>query len=492
MDTIGQLSNRPQLDHLLLRIGFGATPAERAIYEEMSYGEAVSALLDFDPADPANDVDARIGTPGFLGITARNGFMPNTVINDSRQRWVFRMVHSPAPLQERMALLWHHHFATAYSKLAGAVGGTEGARLMAAKPSEDTAQVRGQIELFRQLGLGKFSHLLVEVAKDPAMIYWLDGNTNVKAKPQENFGRELMELFTFGVSNYTEEDVYAAARVFTGWNIALRGTSNTPTAYYAFNYNAAQHDVAAKSFSFPIYANGSKTIPARAAASGMQDGLDLIAALAMHPETARRMAGRLWNWFVSDIEAPDPAFVNAIAAVYLSSDTDMREVIRAVVRSSQFRDPRHRYKRHSWPVEYVVRALKEMGHLGFSANDTLTPMLNMGQQLFEPPDVDGWAIGPAWFSTGGMLARMNFASALATNQRFELRNTSRLYNQTPETLVDYAVSRLSLPAVPAEVYNPLVDYVRAGGTWTGSETQLLNKAGGVFHLLTGSGEYQFV
>jgi len=492
MEATGQLSGQPLLEHLLRRVGFGATPAERQTYEEMSYGEVVSALIDFDPADPALDIDARIGTPGYIGITARNGFLPNTVINDSRQRWVFRMVHSPAPLQERMALLWHHHFATAYSKLAGTVGATEGARLMAAKPSEDTAQVRGQIELFRQRGLGKFSDLLVEVAKDPAMIYWLDGNTNLKAKPQENFGRELMELFTFGVDNYTESDVYAAARVFTGWNIAQRGTRNTPTAYYAFNYNAAQHDEAAKTFSFPIYANGSKTIPARAAAAGMQDGLDLIAALAVHPQTARRLAGRLWNWFISDIDAPDPAFVDAIAAVYLASGTNMREVIREVVRSSQFRSARYRYHRYSWPVEYVVRTLKEMGHLGFSANDTLTPMLNMGQQLFEPPDVNGWAIGPSWFSTGGMLARMNFASVLATNQRFELRNTSRPYNQSPQTLIDYAISRLSLPDVPAEVYNPLVDYVRAGGNWTGSETQLLNKAGGVFHLLTGSGEYQFV
>ncbi len=491
MRSSSQLGEQSELDHLLRRIGFGATPAERALYEEMSYPRVVRALVDFDPTDPANDVDARIGTPGFLGITARNGFMPNTVINDARQRWVFRMVHSPVPLQERMAMLWHHHFATAYSKVSQ-VGGTEGARLMAAKPTEDTAQVRGQIELFRQMGLGRFSDLLVEVAKDPAMIYWLDGNTNVKARPQENFGRELLELFTFGVGNFTEQDVYAAARVFTGWNIAQRGTRDTPTSYYAFNYNAVQHDVAAKTFSFPIYDNGSKTIPARDPATGIQDGLDLIAALAVHPETARRMAGRLWNWFVSDIEVPDPAFVSAIAAAYLSSGTDMRKVIRAVVRSSQFRDPRHRYQRHAWPVEYVVRALKEVGCLGFSANDTLTPMLNMGQQLFEPPDVNGWALGSAWFSTGGMLARMNFASALATNQRFDLRTTSRPYNQTPETLIDYAISRLSLPKVRAEVYNPLVDYVRAGGTWTGSETQLLNKAGGVFHLLLGSGEYQFV
>ena len=479
----------PLLDHLLRRAGFGATPAETEEYLESAYYKVVDTLVDFDPA--ASDIDASIGAPGYLGITARNGFMPNTVINDSRQRWLFRMVHSPAPLQERMALLWHHHFATAYSKIAGVVGAADAARLMAAKPSEDPAQVRGQIELFREKGLGRFSDLLVEVAKDAAMVVWLDGYTNFRAQPQENFGRELMELFTIGVENHVESDVYAAARVFTGWNL-LQVNRNTPTQYYRFNYNAQQHDTASKTFSFPIYADGGRTIPARAAAAGMQDGLDLIAALARHPETARRLARRFWTWFVSEVEPPSASWVETMAGLYLSSDTEIRPVLRAVFRSAEFREPRHFYQRYSWPAEFVARVLKEEGHVGFSANDALTPMLNMGQQLFEPPDVNGWALGPAWFSTGGMLARMNFASVLATNQRFELRNAARPFNQTPETLVNFAISRLTLPELPAPVYSALLDYVRAGGVWTGSEAQLLNKTAGVFHLLTGSGEYQFV
>src|SRR5204862_3231380 len=136
--------------------------------------------------------------------------------------------------------------------------------------------------------LGNFYDLLVEVAKDPAMLVWLDGQTNTKAKPQENFGRELMELFTFGVEHYVETDVYAAARVFTGWNLATTGAAGTASAYYRFNYVASQHDTAEKAFSFPIYADGSKRILARAQNSGMQDGLDSIRALAFHPETDRR------------------------------------------------------------------------------------------------------------------------------------------------------------------------------------------------------------
>ncbi|NQW03381.1 MAG: DUF1800 domain-containing protein [Acidobacteria bacterium] len=485
-----QTSQWQLLEHLIRRAGFGATPEERNSFEELTYRQAVASLLNFGPT--SRDIDARIGTPGYLGFTSRNGFTPNTVIADARQRWIFRMVHSPAPLREKMALLWHHHFATAYSKLAGSFGAVEGTRLMAAKPSEDTAGVRGQIELFREQGLGKFSDLLVEVARDPAMIVWLDGNTNIKSRPQENFGRELMELFTFGIGNYTEEDVYAAARVFTGWNLTLLGTRNTPSARYAFNYRSAQHDTAAKTFTFPIYSSGSKVIPARAATTGMQDGLDLIAALAVHPETARRLSRRLWTWFVSEVSPPDEAWVEKIAGVYLSSGTDMRQVLREVLLSAQFRDPAHYFQRYAWPVEFVVRSLKEVGHVGFSANDALTPMLNMGQSLFEPPDVNGWALGPQWFSTGGMLARMNFVSALATNQRFELRNAARPFRQTPQAVIEWAMRKTTMPEVPAHVYNALVDYTRAGGNWTGSETQLLNKAAGVVHLLTGSGEYQFI
>jgi uncharacterized protein (DUF1800 family) len=480
-----------ELDHLLRRAGFGISPSERNHYVSRPYAEVVDELVNFDPA--TTDIDQLMQTPGHVGVTARNGvFEPNTVINDTRQRWLFRMVHSRAPLQEKMALFWHHHFATAYSKVAGTYGAAHAARLMDAKPTTDTAGVRGQIHMFRDIGLGRFRDLLVDVAKDPAMIVWLDGRTNVKRQPQENFGRELMELFTFGIGHFTEADVYAAARVFTGWNLTLQGTRDTPSARYAFNYNSGQHDTAEKSFTFAIYPNGSKTIPARAAAGGMQDGLDLIAALAVHPDTARRLARRLWTWFVSDIHVPDPAWVDQIAATYLANDTQMRPVIRAVLMSAQFRQSTHHFARYAWPIEFVVRALKEVGHVGFSVNDTLSPLLNMGQQLFEPPDVNGWAIGPAWFSTGAMLARMNFASVLVANQRFELRNASRPYKNTPGSLLAYAATRLSLPDMPNPVNTALLDYLQAGGTWSGSEAQLLNKAGGVVHLLVGSGEYQFV
>jgi uncharacterized protein (DUF1800 family) len=480
----------PLVEHLLRRAGFGVSPAEARTYSGVSYLSAVDALVNYDPA--ATDIDTRIGKPGHVGITTRGVFSPNTVINDSRQRWLFRMVHSPAPLQEKMTLFWHNHFATAYSKLNGIVGTVDGARLMAAKPSEDPGTAKGQIELLREYALGNFRDLLVEIAKDNAMMVWLDGRLNTKNNPQENFGRELMELFTFGVENYVETDVYAAARVFSGWNWVRTGVSGTAAAFWAFNYSSANHETTAKEFSFPIYANGSHVIPARSAATGMQDGLDLINALAFHPETARRMARKLWTFFVSETEAPDPSFVDTMATVYLQNNTNMKPVVRAVLLSPFFVDSARHFQRYAWPVEYVVRSLKEVGYLGFSVDSAMTPLVNMGQQLLEPPDVSGWEIGPGWFSTGRMLARMNFAATLTTNQRVALRELARPFKATPDTMVGFAVDSLNMPPLAPAEYQALADYVRAGGAWTGSETQLLNKAGGLFHLLAGCGDYQLI
>jgi uncharacterized protein (DUF1800 family) len=485
----------PFVEHLFRRAGFGLTEAERAKYARgYSARTLVDSLLVFDPSK--TDVDQFMGTFGYVGVTVGERFTPNTNIDQARQRWLFRMLHSPAPLQERMALLWHQHFATAYTKIAGEYNPTDATRLMAAKPSEDPAGQRGQIELFRQYSLDRFETLLVEVAKDPAMLVWLDGRLNRKGTPQENFGRELMELFTVGVGFHTEQDVYAAARVFTGWNLrrTARGGQDG-TASYEFIYNAGQHDTDAKEFSFPIYSSGgadANRIGARAAASGMQDGLDLIHALAVHPETARRLARRLWTWFVSETAEPDEDFVSSVAQAYLDSGTNMRTVMRVVLTSPAFMNPQHFHQRYSWPVEYVVRALKEVGYIGFSVNSLLTPLVNMSQQLFEPPDVNGWALGPEWFSTGAMLARMNFASQLATNQRVALRDRARPHNASPEKLVDFAFESLSLPPPDRKIYEAAVGYAQAGGLWTGSDTQLLARSAGLFHLLTGSADYQFV
>src|SRR5258708_5221720 len=256
-----------QIEHLLRRAGFGARPDELIMYGQMSIAQAVDTLVNFDRIP--DDVDSFLGTPGYVNTTLRGQFSPQSSIVDSRQRWLFRMVHSNRPLQEKMTLFWHNHFATGYNKIAGALGTTEGARYLAAKSSEDPGAVRGQIEMLRDNALGNFRDILTSIAKDTAMLVWLDGRTNTKAQPQENFGREIMELFTVGVGNYTESDVYAAARVFSGWNLHRPGAVADGSQHYEFSYLAAQHDTAPKTFSFAVYPDGGTTIPGRSAADGM-------------------------------------------------------------------------------------------------------------------------------------------------------------------------------------------------------------------------------
>jgi uncharacterized protein (DUF1800 family) len=483
-------SHDPQIQHVLRRAGFGAGTDEARDYSQRGLSSTIDELVNYTSVP--DEVDDKIGTPGYVGTTSAGAFSPSTVINDARQRWLFRMVHSRRPLQEKMTLFWHNHFATAYSKLAGTVTAIDSTRMMAAKRSEHPGQLRGQIELFREYALGNFRDLLVEVAKDPAMIVWLDGRTNTRARPQENFAREVMELFTMGVGNFTEADVYAGARVFTGWHLQRVGEQRDTNGYYQFFYNAGQHDTNPKEFSFPIYANGSRTILGRAAAGGMQDGLDLIEALARHPETARRLARRLWSFFISEVEPPDDFLVNRLAAGYLQSNCNMAPVLRTLLFSREFIAPTRYFARYSWPVEFVARALKEVGYAGFSLNSALTPLTNMGQQLFEPPDVAGWDLGAGWFSTAAMLARMNFAATLTANQRFNISRNARGNGPTPEALLSFYLDQLTPVEYDRGAYDDLLGYLRAGVTWTGADAQLGVKAPGLLHLIVGSSEYQFV
>src|SRR5579871_3701683 len=479
-----------QIEHLLRRAGFGARADELDTYGQLSVSQAIDTLINY--TEVVDDVDTHIGQPGYLGMSITGAFSPQSNINHARQRWLFRMVHSDRPLQEKMTLFWHNHFATGYTKIAGALGATEGARYMAAKASEDPGQVRGQLEMLRDNALGNFRDILLAIAKDTAMLVWLDGRTNTKAMPQENFGREVMELFTMGVGNYTEPDVYAAARVFTGWNLQHPGSAADGSQHYEFIYNANQHETSAKTFSFPIYADGGKTIPARAASAGQQDGIDLIDALAANPNTARYLAGKLWRFFVSELRDPDPAFVDRISSVYFSSSYDMSAVMREVLQSTQFWDNATYFTRYSWPVEFIVRALKDIGWRGFSANDTLTPMLNMGMSLYDPPNVSGWAAGDTWFSTGAMLARMNFASQLTSNQKVNLLNAARPYGKTSDALLAYALDQLTTAPLDPSVAGELTTYLAATGPWTGSDAQIEAKIAGLLHLIAGLPEYQLI
>jgi uncharacterized protein (DUF1800 family) len=372
----------------------------------------------------------------------------------------------------------------------------QAAKMLAHKPGVLRGP-QGQIELFRQYALGNYRDLLLQVAQDPAMVVWLDGKSNTKAKPQENFGREVMELFSVGVGNYTEPDVYAAARVFTGWNLRRsddyrQDEYGDVNAYQEFVYNAHQHETSAKTFSFPIYSNGNRTIPTRSESEGIQDGVDLITALAIHPETARRLARKFWNFFISEIYQPDPAFIDEIAAVYLQNRTEIRPVVRYILTSRWFTSPSMRYARYSWPAEFVARAIKEVGWQGLSLDRVKAPMASMGMLLFEPPNVGGWPLGAEWFSTGTMLARTNFAATLAASQKEHLAASLGSDGGTPQGLLEAMLDRVTPAPFDAGPQQALMSYLLTAGAWTGSDEQLRTRASGLARLLVGSSEYQLV
>ena len=285
-----------------------------------------------------------------------------------------------------------------------------------------------------------------------------------------------------------------AARVFTGWNLARPGSVADGTQHYEFVYNANQHETTAKAFSFAIYPNGSTTIPARSATDGMQDGIDFINGLAAHPNTARYLATKLYRFFVSEFGAVNNTFVNRVSSVYLQSGGNMKSVMREVLTSPEFWDQSAYFARYSWPAEFVTRTFKDIGWTGFSVNDALTPLSNMGQILYEPPDVSGWDLGQSWFSTSAMLARMNFASALAGNQKFKLATAVKTANaySTPEALLAYFLDALISAPLDASVTTELSNYLHATGAWTGSDAQLQAKAPGLVHLIAGLPEYQLV
>jgi uncharacterized protein (DUF1800 family) len=329
------------------------------------------------------------------------------------------------------------------------------------------------------------------------MLVWLDSNSNTRAKPQENFGREIMELFTVGVGYYTEPDVYAAARVFTGWHLQgsaeyLKDDYGDMNAYQEFVFRPEQHDTNAKTFSFPIYSTGSRTIPARSESEGIQDGIDLINALAFHPETPRRFARTFWEFFVSEIHPPDPAFVDGVANVYMQNRSEMRPVIRYILSSPWFIDPTVRFARFSWPVEFVTRAMKEVGWQNMSLNNVRSPMAAMGQLLYEPPNVAGWHTGVDWFSTGTMLARTNFAATIASGQKAFLTSSLQSDARTADGLLSTMLERVTPAPFDQGPQEALMNYLMADGMWTGSESQLSTRASGLARLLVGCSEYQLI
>ncbi|HEX6513295.1 MAG TPA: DUF1800 domain-containing protein [Chloroflexota bacterium] len=353
---------RQLFSHLLRRAGFGATPAELDAYTRLGYQGAVDQLLNFDqvaddyPAFDASEDPAK----GRQGVAQLQLW------------WLNRMLATKRPLQEKMTLFWHGHFATAVSKV------------------NQIAWLANQNELFRKNALGSFQTLLSAVSKDPAMMVWLDSQTNRKGSPNENYAREVMELFTMGIGSYTEQDVKEGARALTGWTVK-HGQNNSEFAAGRFD-------------------DGDKTYLGHSGNLGLED---VVSILAGSPNTAKFLARKLARFFISD--NPDDGTVASIANTYSVSGGDMKAVVRTVLSSDAFRDPANFMNKISSPTEYVVTNLKLLGAKSVDQS-VLGAMRNMGQELFNPPNVAGWPGNRSWLNTDTIFTRLNFADRIVSNR----------------------------------------------------------------------------
>lgn len=401
--------------HLYRRAGFGGTPAEIDAIATGSAGAAVEAFLH-----PKTPEIAFADYPDDYDPVRRSLHTP------SAQTWFLdRMLRARHPLAEKMAFFWHGHFATSFRKVP-------------------TPMMVAQINLFRRQGLGDFRSLLLAVSKDPAMLVWLDNRANVKAHPNENYAREVMELFALGLGNFTEADVRDAARAFTGWTIGRDGN---------FAYLADRHD------------DGGKTVLGR---SGDLGGEDVIAAIVAQPAHQRFISRKLLEYFVySD---PEPELVDALARTYAASGGDIATTVGTIFRSNVFYSARAYRSMPKSPVEFVIGTLRFM-EVGAVPRDTPQWLARMGQDLLAPPNVKGWDGGPMWVNTTTLLARLNYVDRIVKASAARA-NASQRATPAPrvESLANAMTSQRPAPTVDPATFPELTpDAIvrRAGGLEAG-------------------------
>ncbi len=349
--------------HLHRRPGFAATWSE--IQRDVKDGPDASI-------DRVLNGSVRIGVPDEFESTAAllaDAAVASGDINRLKAWWIFRMLGSPDPLGERLTLMWHDHFATAQSKV------------------EDLAVMRRQNETFRRLARAPFGDLLNASVREPALLIYLDAASNRKDHLNENLARELMELFTLGIGNFTEADVKEAARAFTGWTVDDGMFREVPS----------KHD------------DSEKTLLGR---KGQWTGSSVISILLERPATARRVARRICGLLMGE-GTTDERMVSALADDLLANRLNIGHTVDTVVRSKAFFDARNLRSRVVGPVEFVVGACRAFVPLQWMPSTLLLAdwTARLGQDLFEPPNVGGWPGGRAWLTPRSLVGRANFATA---------------------------------------------------------------------------------
>lgn len=365
---------------LLTRTGFEANPSEVAPYIGMTREQAVDALLAGARTEAETSPPVWVTEP-IPSADVRRAWTQDERRDDQREQsrrydelrgwWVREMVTTRSPLTERMTLFWHDHFPSGEDKV------------------HYPQLMFRQNALLRRDALGSFGDLLHAVSKDPAMLQYLDGAGSRKGRPNENFAREVMELFTLGEGHYSQRDVTEAARAYTGWTL----DPNT----LAYQFNPKIHD------------DGSKTVLGQ---TGAFDGDQVLDILLAQPETATFITTELWREFIS--ETPDPAQVAPIAERFRASHDDIRTALRGLFLSEAFWDERNRGVLVKSPAEFVVGAVREfdVGYTDQDATALAAQARNFGENLFYPPNVKGWPGGENWINSSTLLARKQFIEQL--------------------------------------------------------------------------------
>lgn len=470
-----------QLAHLMRRAGFGATRRELEQYAAIGYEASVEKLIDTTNPTAISEYLIRRYHPDESSLLGGLS---------GADAWLYRMVTTDTPLLEKMALFWHGIFATGYPKVLNA------------KPLSD------QIRMFKRYAMGDLKTLLVQMAKDPAMIIWLDNQQNHKGAINENFGRELLELFSMGTGNYTEDDVKECARAFTGWTIGnceymeVRSARDSDWPYgrisWHYEFDDTDHDDGEKEFL------GQK---------GNFNGEDIIDIICEQEATARFISRHMYHFFVAD-EPPvpqwpyqpprDPEAIDQLVKVYFDSKYDIREMMRFLFNSNFFKSEKCWYEKIKSPAELVTGVMRLTEAVNMPRYDTFSKQLRMqymGQTLSNPPSVEGWDGGTAWIDTGALVERMNFAAEELGNvttpgsqdllKRVLAENSTEV---TPERVIDICLDHVGALSIHKDTRSKLIEYANENGGVKVNGNELSESAqqiiSGIVKLIASTPEFQ--
>ena len=439
MTTVSPKTTEKEISHLMRRIGFGGSKEEIDQLTNKSYDDAVDFLMDNSDENPV---------PTDLLRRYQIDLSDVRSVNSSGAFWMYRLAHSKLPFDDKVALFWHRVFATGQNKLIqGKVMTT-------------------QIDMFKKHGLGSFENLLIELSKDPAMIMWLDNQDNHKDNINENYGREILELFSMGVGNYSEEDIKECSRAFTGWTVenmpymAIKMRNNTarPFGYVAwqFKFDQNDHDFGEKEFL------GEK---------GNFNGEDIVKIICKQKATAKYLARHIYHFFVKDElpvpqwpheEPVDPDAVNFIMDSYFKNNYNIKETLRDLFKSKYFRNESIYYKRIKSPAELVVNSVRLSGGFEIPSEEVYKATISsglMGQPLLNPTSVEGWQGGEEWINTGSVIERINFCSDVLGDSKKVLVRKILKRNPQKEDLLRISCEELGYFELHESTEKELISYI---------------------------------